>query len=151
MSIIRTANESVLKNSCTGNTFLVEVLIPLAGNQEKPHRQSPIYSLQRMQNLNYFIFSQNQASPHTAPLLPLPPDLSSRFPASFLEGLGYFYCKQAVLSIVVPSSSFAHCSKLWGSRKVTPNSWLFPGAKTWKDSFVPLTQSSDILVFSSAL
>lgn len=107
MSIIRTANESVLKNSCTGNTFLVEVLIPLAGNQEKPHRQSPIYSLQRMQNLNYFIFSQNQASPHTAPLLPLPPDPSSRFPASFLEGLGYFYCKQAVLSIVVPSSSFA--------------------------------------------
>lgn len=108
MSTIRTAKESVLKNRSTGNTFLVEVLIPLAGNQEKSCRQSPIHSLQRVQHLNYFIFSQNQAPLHTTPLLPSPPDFSSGFPASFLEGLGYFCCKQAVLSIVFPTSSLAH-------------------------------------------
>lgn len=148
MSIIRTVEvQRICTNRCTGNTFLVEVLIPLAGNQEKPCRQSPIHSLQRVQNLNHFIFSQNQASLHTAPLLPLPPDFSSRFPASFLEGLGYFYWKQAVLSIMFQTT----CSELWGSSEVTHNCCLFPEAKSWKDAFIPLIDTEFLLVLSSAL
>lgn len=126
----------MLKSRCTGNTFLVEVLIPPAGNQEKPCRQSHIHSLQRMQNLNYFIISQNQA-----PLFPLPPDFSSRFPASFLKGWDVFTVSRQCSASCFKPAPLPTCSEWGGSSKVTHNCSLFPGAKSWKDAFVPLTDT----------
>lgn len=134
MSIIRTAKESELKNECTGNPLLVGALSALAGNQEKPCRPSLIHSWQRVQSLNYFVFSQNQTSLHTSPLLPLPPDSSSRFPASFLKGWDVFGGgRQCSASCFQP----AHLLRA-GRQQQTPNCSLFPGAKSWKDAFVPV-------------